>query len=153
MTISTNAAVSFLGTQVTTITTNATVLTAAFSTQAQATVFTNTNDAKEARFVFTGTFAVAVTASSSVALFARPLLIDGVVSSEIPDANFQHVYVGSFPVSNTAGTGVQNSYFEGSLPDGVAAQTMEFYIQNNSGQTLNSGAVVKVTPAAIGPKV
>ena len=153
MTISTNAAVSFLGTQATAITTAATVANAAFSLAAHATTFTNVNGAKEARYVFTGAFAVAATANSSLALFARPLLIDGVVNAAEPSATFQSTYIGSFPVDSTAGTASQSSYFEGSLPDGVDGQTMDFYLQNNAGQTLSIGAVVKVTPAAIGPKV
>ena len=121
----------------------------AFSVAADIAAWTNDDDAPFAAFVFSGTFASAATANSSVELFARKLNIDGGTDDEpTPSANNLGGYLGSFPLDNatahTVGIVVK-------LPNTISSQQYEFYIRNSSGQSLNSSWALQVTPVAYGP--
>lgn len=149
MAIETNAAIDVFGTQDTAITTNATIANGSFSTTAQATTWTNDDDVREASAVFTGAYGSAPNANSSVALFARLMNIDGTSDQPVPDGNFQHRWCGSFPLNDQ--TASQSSAIDITLPNTKTSQDYEFYIQNNAGQTLSSGATVKITPKTLAP--
>ncbi len=150
MAIITNNAVEFFGTQSALGTSSASVADAAFSIAGDLSTWVNDNDAITAAVVLSATFGVSPTANSSVALFLRPLAVDGANDQGIPNANFQHSYVGSFPVD--AITAAQTVSIVISLPNILTSQNYEFYIQNNTGQTLSAGWDIDVNGKAIGPK-
>lgn len=149
MAISTGAAIEFFGTQDTLGTSSAAVANNAFSIAGDLSTWTNDDDAIMASVVLTCTFSVAPTANSSVNLYARLLDVSGTNDATVPDANFQHVYVGSFPLND--GTSAQYIPIDIGLPNTSTSQQYEFYIENKSGQSLPAGWDFLVTPKAIGP--
>jgi len=108
MTISTDAAIEFFGTQTTVTGTTATVADGAYSVTGSIVSFTNTDDAPQASVVAMLDWSVAPTANTSVNLYVRLIDIDSTNDQDVPDANFQHVYVGSFPINDVL------SYISGS---------------------------------------
>jgi len=97
-----------------------------------------------AEFVLTGTFAAAPTEGAVLALYARPLDIDGTSDAEIPEATRPTVFVGTFTVNNvtTAQTMQLNGVIAYDLP-----KRAEYYVHNNgTGQALSAGWTLKVTP-------
>jgi len=68
---------------------------------------------------------------------------------DVPDANFGHVFVGSFPLNDVT-TG-QYISIDIALPNTVTSQQYEFYVENQSGQSLPAGWDIYVTPKTIGP--
>ena len=149
MAIGTNSAIEYFGTADTLGTTSALVLDAGFSIASDLSTWVNDDDAMVASLVFSATYSVAPDANSSVALFIRPLDISSTNDQDVPTANFQHSYVGSFPVKDV--TTAQFSNINISLPNHVTSQNFEFYIQNNTGQTIPAGWDLIITPKAIGP--
>lgn len=100
----------------------------------------------DAEFVLTATFGTAPTEGTVLALYARPLDVDGTADTEVPEAARPTVFVGSFVVNNV-----------------TASQTMtlraydvptkaSYYLHNNgTGQTVSAGWSLKVTPRTVGP--
>lgn len=149
MTIGTNAAIEFFGTQDTIDLTTASVASGAFSIAADQTPWTNDDDAISASLVFGSTFSVAPAATSEVSVFVRIMDIDGTNDPETPSAAFPFTFLGSCPVDNV--TSGQFISIDISLPNTKTSQIYNFYIQNNSDQTLSAGWTLKITPKAIGP--
>jgi len=149
MAISTDSAVEFFGTQTTVTGTTATVADGAFSVTGSIVQFTNTDDAPQASMVAMLDWAVAPSANSSVNLYARLIDIDSTNDQDVPNANFQHTYIGSFPVGNV--TTNQYIVIDIPLPNTKSQQIYEFYIENRSGQTLQANWTLKITPKTIGP--
>jgi len=149
MAISTDAAIEFFGTQDTLGTSSAAVADGAFSIASDLSTWTNDDDAPQASVVLLANFSVAPDANSSINLYLRPLNIQSTNDQEIPDANFQHTYVGSFPVNDV--TTAQYINIQISLPNNAASQNYEFYIENQTGQSLPAGWDIFVTPKTIGP--
>lgn len=147
MAISTDAAIEFYGTQDTVTSSTAAVTDGSFS--AQEDTWTNDDDAPIASMVFSGTYSSAPDANSSVDLYARLLNIDSTNDQDTPDANYGHVYLGSFPLNDV--TSAQYVAIDIRLPNTVTSQQYEFYIQNNGGQTLSAGWNLKITPKTYGP--
>ena len=75
--------------------------------------------------------------------------IDSTNDQITPDANFGHVYLGSFPLDDTIST--QYIPLDIRLPNTYTSQVYEFYIENNGGQTMSAGWTLKITPKTIGP--
>lgn len=100
----------------------------------------------DAEFVLTATFATAPTEGTTLALYARPLNVDGTADTEAPETTRPTYPVGVFVVNNV-----------------TAAQTMvlrardlpleaDYYLHNNgTGQTISAGWVLKVKPMTRGP--
>ena len=153
MAISTGTAIEFFGTQDNISgTSTAAVANAAFSTIDATTgliAWTNDDDAISASVTLSCTFTVAPTANSSLNLHARLLNVQGTNDNTVPDANFQHIYLNSFPLNDS--TAAQYITIDVGLPNAYTSQQYEFYIQNNSGQSLPAGWAVYITPKAIGP--
>lgn len=149
MAISTGAAVEFFGTQDTLGTSSAAVANAAFSIASDLSTWVNDDDAPMASVTLLANFAVAPTANTSVNLYLRLLDVQSTNDGTVPDANFQHTYVGSFPLndSNIA----QYITIDIGLPNAKTSQNYEFYVENSSGQSLPAGWDIYVTPKAIGP--
>lgn len=100
----------------------------------------------DAEFVLTATFGTAPTEGTVLALYARPLDVDGTADTELPEAARPTVFVGTFVVNNvtSAQTMILRAY---DLPMLAA-----YYIHNSgTGQTVSAGWVLKVTPRTVGP--
>ena len=149
MTIGTDAAIDFFGTQDTLGTTSAAVADAAFSIAGDLSTWTNDDDAPQASVILLANYSVAPDANSVINLYLRPLDVQSTNAQEIPDANFTHTYVGSFPVNDV--TTAQYIAIDISLPNTKTSQGYEFYVENTTGQSLPAGWDVYVTPKTIGP--
>jgi len=147
MAIGTGSLIEFFGTQDTITGSGATVADAAFG--AAATTWTNDDDAPRASVVLAGTYSVAPTANTVVNLYLRPLDIQSTNDQDVPDANYTHVYAGSFPINDV--TSAQYIAIDISLPNNYTSQQYNFYIENKAGQTLGSGWTLYVTPKTYGP--
>jgi len=100
----------------------------------------------DACFVLTGTFSVAPTENATLALYARPLNIDGTTDADAPETTRPTQFIGTFVVNNvtTAQSLVCNAQ---DVP-----WEADYYIHNNgTGQTLSAGWKLLVTPCTIGP--
>lgn len=147
MAIGTDDAIDKFGTQDTITGSGGTVADAAFG--AAATTWTNDDDAREASIILDCSFTTAPDANSSVNLYLRLLNIQSTNDQDVPDANFQHVYVGSFPLNDV--TTQQWCPIIISLPNANTSQEYNFYIENNGGQTMDSDWDLHIRPKAIGP--
>jgi len=154
MTISTNAAVTFFGTADDLDNTTSAVSDSSFSDGTNdLNAWTNDDDAPLAMFVLEFTTATTGDAGTTIDLFARPLNIGsaGTEDAEVPDANFGHMYLGSFPHNNPSTSAQAATFGMVSLPNVVTSQQYEFYIENNTGQTISAGWTLIVTPVTFGP--
>lgn len=149
MTIATDAAIEFFGTQDTLGTSSAAVADNAYSIAGDLSMWVNDDDAPQASVVLLANFSVAPDANSVINLYLRPLNIQSTNDGDVPDANFQHVYVGSFPLNDV--TTAQYINIQISLPNNATSQNYEFYVENQSGQSLPAGWDIFVTPKTLGP--
>ncbi len=149
MAISTDAAVEFFGTQDSLDDTSAAVVNGDFSVTGDVLEWTNDDDAPMAAIILEGTYSSAPDANSSVNLFARPMNIVSTSNSDVPDANFGHIYVGTFPLNDV--TSAQFIAIDIRLPNTKTSQPYIFYIENNGGQTISAGWDLHITPKTIGP--
>jgi len=149
MAIGTDAAVDFFGTQATLGTSSSAVANDAFSVAGDLSTFTNTDDAPQASVVLLANFSVSPDADSSINLYLRLLNVQSTNDQDVPDANFQHVYVGSFPLNDV--TTAQYITISISLPNNITQQQYEFYVENKSGQSLPAGWDIFPTAKTIGP--
>ena len=149
MAIATDAAIEFFGTQDTLGTSSAAVAINAFSIAGDLSTWPNDDDAPQASVILLANFSVAPNANSSINLYLRPLNIQSTNDQDVPDVNFQHVFVGSFPLNDV--TTAQYINIQISLPNNQTSQDYEFYVENKSGQSLPAGWDIFVTPKAIGP--
>lgn len=148
MAIGTDAAVDFFGTQDTITGSGGTVADAAYG--AAATTWTNDDDAPTASIILDCSFGTAPDAGSSVNLYLQLLDVQSTNDQPVPDANYQHYFVGSFPVD--AGTTAQIwSTIIISLPNNASSQQYNFYIENQAGQTIDTDWDLHITPKTIGP--
>ena len=150
MAIGTDAAIEFFGTQDTLGTTSATVANNAFSVAGDLSTWTNDDDAPTASITLLVDYATAPTANTSINLYARLLNVQSTNDNEIPDANFQHTYLGSFPINNPS---IANQYItiDVLLPNTKTSQEYEFYIENKTAQTIQASWDLYITPKTIGP--
>lgn len=135
------------------ISTGAAVADGNYSLSGHATTWTNDEEAEYATFTFDGTLAAQADADSVMELFARLLDVsDSTEDANEPSDDFPHIRLGSFPLdSGTSGTHTTIVSRTFRLPAGIkASQTMDFYIKNGSGQSLNSGATVDIQTVAKG---
>jgi hypothetical protein len=149
MAISTDALIEFFGTQDTVTSLSSSVTNGSFSVAGDVTTWTNDDDAPMASVVFEGTYSVAPDANSSVNLYARLMNIQSTNDQDAPDANYGHVYLGSFPLNDV--TTAQYISIDVTLPNTKTSQEYEFYIENDGGQTLSAGWDLYVTPKTYGP--
>ena len=149
MAITTNALIEVFGTQDTLGTSSAAVANDAFSIAGDLSTWVNDDDAVTVSVILLADFSIAPTANTSINLYLRPLDIQSTNDQEIPDANFQHTYVGSFPLNDVATAQYINIQI--SLPNNVTSQNYEFYIENHSGFSLEAGWDIYVTPKTLGP--
>lgn len=149
MTIGENSAIHFFGDQDTLGTSSAAVANDAFSIASDLSTWVNDDDAPMASVILLANFSVAPTANSRINLYLRHLDFQSTNDATIPDANFQHFYVGSFPLDNN--TNAQYIPIDIALPNVETSQNYEFYVENKSGQSLPAAWDIFVTPKTIGP--
>ena len=149
MAISTDASIEFFGTQDDLGNTSSAVTNNSFSAAADLVEWTNDDDAMVGAMILEATWSVAPTANTSVTLFAQLMNIQSANDMEVPTANFQHVVLGDFPVKNI--TTIQRVPIDIALPNTATSQVYQFFIRNNSGQTISAGWKLLITPKAVGP--
>jgi hypothetical protein len=102
----------------------------------------------DARFVFKGQFATVTSIENkTIALYARPLDIDSTNDAPAPTATYTQRYIGAFVLQASATS--TDQYLALIAYDVPAAA--DYYILNNSGQTLSAGWTLKVTPRTYKP--
>tara|TARA_R110000772_G_scaffold235182_2_gene346778 strand:- start:3771 stop:4232 length:462 start_codon:yes stop_codon:yes gene_type:complete len=151
MAIGTDATIEFFGTLDDLDSASAAVANDAFSISTDVvTPWTNDDDAPLATMVFIGTWTSAPTANTVVNLYARLLNVaDTTKDQDVPDSNFGHAYLGSFPLNDV--TTEQIIAIQIALPNVKSSTEYEFYIENRSGQTIDSGWSLQITPKTLGP--
>jgi len=149
MAITTDAAIHAFGTQDTLGTSSAAVANDAFSIAGDLSTWVNDDDAPQASVTLLANFSVAPSANTVINLYLRLLDVQSTNDATVPDANFQHFYVGSFPLNDS--TVAQYITLDIGLPNGQTSQNYEFYVENKSGQSLPAGWDIFVTPKTIAP--
>jgi len=152
MAIGTNAAVEFFGTQDDLDSTSALVAAGAFSIATDLVTWTNDDDAPEAAVTLELTMNVAADDNSGCNLYFRALNVESTNDDSIPEAEYRHTWVGFIPVLNGIAT-IQRSTTRISLPNYKTSSVWEVYIQNLTGQQIDAGWTIFITPITIGPKV
>ena len=100
----------------------------------------------DAKFVISVTFGTAPTEGTTLALYARPLDIDGTNDAEVPETTRPTVFIGTFVVNNVTTA----QYIELLAQD--VPWSASYYIHNNgTGQTVSAGWTLKVTPCTVAP--
>lgn len=156
MAIGTNDLIDKFGTQDTVTTgTPESIATGAFSVAGDVASWTNDDDAPLAVFALTCQWAtVTGVANKRIALYARVMNIDGTSDPVAPSANRKWQPIGAFLVYAAATT--TNYLFDSGtcrLPNAAEDQVFEFYIENQTGQTISSNWALKVTPVTQGVSV
>jgi hypothetical protein len=100
----------------------------------------------DAQFTMTATFSVAPTEGTVLALYARPIDIDGTLDTDIPEVTRPTRYIGAFVVNNV--TTIQ--------PLELVAYDVpikaEYYVHNvGTGQSVSTGWTLKVKPRTYKP--
>ncbi len=149
MAITTDAAIEFFGTEDDLESSAATVADGAFSVVGDLTAWTNDDDAPMASVALEFDYATNPDANSSISLFAALQNIESTNDQIPPTANFLHTYLGAFPVD--ANTTIQYVAIDINLPNNYTSQLYHFFIQNNTGQTIQASWTMHVTPKTIGP--
>lgn len=149
MAIGTNDSIDKYGTPDTLGTSSAAVADGAFSIAADLSTWVNDDDVREASAQLQPNFSVAPDANSQINLFGRMLDISSTNDMDVPDANFQHIYLGSFPLNDV--TSAQYIPIDISLPNWETSQNWEFYLENESGQSMPAGWDFIISPKTIGP--
>ena len=99
-------------------------------------------------FVLTCAFAAAVAAAVQVDLYQCDQNIDGTSDAPTVAAGYQMRYIGSFPLPS--GTSASGTYpLSGRLAP--LSKEANYYIMNNTAQTLSAAWTLKVTPCTMGP--
>lgn len=98
----------------------------------------------DAVFALTCTFATAPTENAVITLCARPLLIDGTNSTEVPETTRPTRQIGNFVVNNvTTLQAMELVCYD--LP-----KNAEYYLFNNAtGQSVSTGWTLRVTPRTV----
>jgi hypothetical protein len=93
-------------------------------------------------FVLACAFGSQVGANSNVALFVRPMNVDGTNDGLSPVATYREKLIGVFVIPNNSSSTSTNYY---TLTEVPLVKDGQYWLQNVSDQTLNSGWSLKVT--------
>lgn len=153
MAIGTDSLIDFFGTQdqIDDGTTSS-IADNAFSAPDTST-WTNDDDAPFAVFVLECQWGTQPTDGSVINIYGRKLNVQSTSDSPVPDAANLDQYVGSFTVDgtvaiNTAAFLVTNWLV---LPNHATSQQYDFYLENQSGQTISANWNLWITPVTKGP--
>ena len=151
MAIGTNSAIHVFGTADTLGTTPATVVNGAISLASDLSEWTNDDDAPMASVVLEFATSTTGTAGTTIDLYIQQLDLISTNDAEAPDiTNFLTGYAGSF-MHNNPSTAVQYAQLMVSLPNNKTSSVFNFYIVNNTGQTIADTWDLTVTPVSYGP--
>ncbi len=150
MAIAENAAVDFFGTQDDLASSSALVASAGFSIASDLVTWTNDDDAPKAAVILELTMAVAADDNSGCYMYFRALNVESTNDDSIPEAEYRHTPIAFFPVLNLITT-IQRSTLIVPLPNYKTSSVWEVYIENQTGQEIDAGWTVFVTPITIGP--
>ena len=100
----------------------------------------------DAKFVISVTFGTAPTEGTTLALYARPLDIDGTNDAEVPETTRPTVFIGTFVVNN-----VTTAQYIELLAQDVPWSASYYIHSNGTGQTVSAGWTLKVTPCTVAP--
>ena len=113
--------------------------------------WTNDDDAPLASVLLEFETDTTGTAGTTVDLYCQLMNVSGTNDEEAPDVtNFLHRYMGSFPHNNPS-VAVQYSTIIVALPNTYTSQVYNFYIVNNTGQTIANTWDLTITPITYGP--
>ena len=151
MAIGTLSAIHFFGTPDVLGTTPATVVNGAVSLASDLSEWTNDDDAPLASVLLEFETDTTGTAGTTVDLYCQLMNVASTNDEEAPDVtNFLHRYMGSFPHNNPS-VAVQYSTIIVALPNTYTSQVYNFYIVNNTGQTIADTWDLTITPITYGP--
>lgn len=154
MAISTDSVIDFFGTQDSVDDgSTSSIADAAFSVAADITAWTNDDDSPSAVFVLRCQWATLPTDGTFIHLHGRKLNVQSTNDSPVPSAANQGEYMGSFYVDGDVSTAT-NTYLvtpQLVLPNHITSQQYEFYLENQSGQTISSSWAAWITPVTRGP--
>lgn len=150
MAIGTNSAIEFYGTQDDLGSSSAEVTDGSFSIASDVAQWTNDDDAPSASITLLADWdTTGPDANSVVNLYAKLHNTEGTNDGEVPDANHRHVYIGTFPMNDV----LTNQYItiKVALPNYKTSSLYEFFVENITGETLQAGWILYITPITIGP--
>ena len=152
MAIGTNDLKDKFGTQDAVTTTGGSTADAAFTSAGQ---WTNDDDAPEAAALLVAQWATATSiAGKAINLYARVHNILSTTEAAAPSATHRVVYLGTFIApASTAATDFYMPLVKGrmALPNYYTSTIIEFYIENQTGQTISANWSLYVTPITQGP--
>ena len=113
--------------------------------------WTNTVNAQRASITLKGATASAVASVGKyVDLYLRPInVINTTDDDNIPSDDFKQKHAGSFPMKN--GQTAQQATIDIVLPNWTSSSEYEFYLNNESGQTLSADFELWIAPKGTGP--
>jgi len=154
MTIGADALIDFFGTQAAIDDgSTSSIADGAFSVAADITTRTNGDDAPSSSYILQCQFATLPDDNSTIDLFARKLNIESTNDSPEPDAVNLSQRVGSFTVDGTIA--VTNDMFLPTnwltLPNMKSSQEYDYYLGNNTGQTISANWELFENPSTKGP--
>ena len=153
MAIGSDSAIAFFGTQDEVTTSPATVADGNYSIASDTSTWTNDDDAPLAmwRLLLTAAGLGGAPDGGTVDLYLQPQNIDGSTGDQfIPSDNFQHTYIGSFPIQQTD---ADQQILIGplALPNYKTSSEFIPFIKNNCGQALGTTWTLHVIPMTYGP--
>ena len=152
MAIGANAAIWFFGTQDDLDDTSALVASNGYSNATGDLVaWTNDDDATHVAITVELTMKVAAADNSGINIYFRALNVEGTNDDSIPEAEYQHNHMGFFPVLNGITTIQRSTIAPIALPLYKTSSVWEVYLENKTGQEIDAGWTVFVTPMSIGP--
>ncbi len=151
MAIGTNAAIETFGTKDDLASSSALVSSDAFSIASDLLTWTNDDDAKEAAITLELTMAVAATDNSGCSMYFRALNVDDTNDDAVPTAVYLHTPIAFFPTAPVPATTIQRSTLRVHLPNYKTSSVWEVYIHNQTGQQIDAGWTVFITPIADAP--
>ena len=154
MAISTDSVIDFFGTKdAVDDTSTSSIADAAFSVTADITAWTNDDDSPACVMQLTCQWSVVPTDGSVINIYARKMNIDGTNDSPIPSAANLDQYIGSFVADGAVGTATDAYLVTNwlTLPNHYTSQVYEFYIENQTGQTISADWDLDITPVTKGP--
>ena len=131
----------------------ATVVDGAFSVAGDVSQFTNTDDAMWATFLLQLTAALSgiPDVGAAVQLYSRLMNIDGTEDAQIPQDDYENIWLGTFPVLDLDGAQNIPMPYRVELPKLYTQQVHEFYIKNSTGVSLGTTWQLWISDLTPGP--
>ena len=149
MALSAGSAIEVFDTTTDVSNTSAAVNATTYSVVGDITAFTNSDEAALFSAILECKFTTTQPADDdTITLYARPINILTTNDAPVPSAEYRHTYIGDFPIDDaTAADTLMYLPLAGLKFPNVKANTeFEFYIYNNTDQTITSGWKLHITP-------